>query len=68
MKFGHGVSDSKESACNAGDMRSIPGSERAPGGENGNPLQYSYLGSPMDRGTWRAMVHGVIKHWTRLRD
>ena len=68
MKFGHGVSDNKESACNAGDMGSIPGSERSPGRENGNPLQYSYLGNPMDRGTWRAVGHGVIKSWARLND
>ena len=52
----------KESACNAGDVGSIPGSGRSPGGGgNGNPLQYSYLGNPMDRGAWRAIVHGVAK-------
>jgi len=43
-------SDGKESACNAGDPGSIPGLGRAPGEENGNPLQYSYLENPMDRG------------------
>ena len=46
----------KESACNAGDTGeeiSIPGSGRSPGGGNGNPLQYSYLGKPMDRGAWQ---------------
>ena len=43
-------SDGKESACNAGDMGSIPGSGRSPGEENGNPLQYSCLENPMDRG------------------
>ena len=50
---------SKESACNAGDMGSIPGSERYPGKRNSNPLQYSCLENPMDRGAWRATVHGV---------
>ena len=48
----------KESACNAGDLGSIPESERAPGGGNGNPLQYSCLEKPMDRGAWRATVNG----------
>ena len=54
----------KESACNAGDrghVGSIPGSGRYPGGGNGNPLQYSCLGNPMDGGAWRAVVHGVTK-------
>ena len=46
----HGGSDSKESACNAGDLGSIPRSGRSPGEENGYPLQYSYLENPMDRG------------------
>jgi len=45
----------------AGDVCSIPGSRRSPGEENGNPLQYSCLGNPMDRGAWRATVHGVTK-------
>ena len=45
-------SDGKESACNAGDPGSIPGLGRAPGEENGNPLQYSHLENPMDRGAW----------------
>ena len=44
----------------------IPGLRRSPGGGNGNPLQYSCLGNPMDRGTWQAIVHGVTKSWTRL--
>ena len=48
----------KESACNAGDLGSIPESERSPGGGNGNPLQYSCLEKPMDRGAWRATVNG----------
>ena len=46
--------DSKESACNAGDMDSIPGSGRSPGEGNGNPLQYSFLGNSMDRGAGQA--------------
>ena len=49
----------KESTCNAGDDGSIPGLERSPGEGSGNPLQYSCLGSPMDRGAWRAVVQGV---------
>ena len=49
----------KESACNAGDLGSIPGSGRSPGEENGNPLQYFCLENPMDRGAWKATVHGV---------
>ena len=53
-------SNGKESACNAGDPVSIPGWGRSPGG-NGNPLQYSCLENPMDRGAWRATVHRVTK-------
>ena len=48
-------------AGDAGDTGSIPGSGRSPGGENGNPHQYSGLGNPMDRGAWWATVHGVTK-------
>ena len=51
----------QESACNAGDLGSIPGSGRSPGERNGNPLQYSCLGKPMHRGPWWATVHGVTK-------
>ena len=51
----------KESACQAGDAGSIPGSGRSSGEGNGNPLQYSYLGSPMDRAAWQALVQGVAK-------
>ena len=61
-------SNGKESACNVGDLGSIPGSERSPGKGNGNPLQYSCLRSSMDRGAWWATVHGVLKSWTRLSD
>ena len=60
--------DGKESACNAGDLGSIPGSERSPGGGNGNPLQYSCLENPMNRGAWWAPVHGFTKSQTRLSD
>ena len=49
-----GVSVSKESICNAGDLGLISGLERSPGEGNGNPLQYSCLGNPMDRGAWWA--------------
>ena len=59
-----GASDSKESACIAGDPDSIPESERSPGEGNGNPLQYSYLENSMDRGAWWATVHGVAKSQT----
>jgi len=46
---------------NAGDTCSVPGLRRFPGGGNGNPLQYSCLGNPMDRGAWWATAHGVGK-------
>ena len=61
-----GGSEVKASACNAGDLGSIPGSGRSPGEGDGNPLQYSYLENPMDRGAWCATIHGVAKSWTRL--
>ena len=51
----------KESACNVGDLGLIPGLGRSPGEGKGNPLQYSCLGNPMDRGAWWATVHGVAK-------
>ena len=54
----------KERACNAGHPGSIPGLGRSPGEGNGNPLQYSCLENPMDRGAWWATVHGVTKSWT----
>ena len=59
----------KESICNAGDTGDaglIPGSGRSPAGGNGNPLQYSCLENPTDRGAWWAIVHGVTKSQTRL--
>ena len=61
-----GGSDGKESACNAGNLGLIPGSERSPGGGHGNPLQYSCLENPTDRVAWQAIVHGVVNSWTRL--
>ena len=57
-------SEGKESARSAGDPGSIPGSGRCPGEGNGNPLQYSCLENPMNRGAWQAAVHGVTKNWT----
>ena len=63
-----GGSGSRESACNAGDLDSIPGLGRSPGGGHGNPLQYSCLENSMARGAWWAAVHGVAKSWTRLSD
>ena len=56
-----GISDNKESASNAGDSGWIPGSGMSSGKGNGHPFQYSCLGNPMDRGAWRAIVHGVAK-------
>ena len=61
-------SDCKESACNAGDLGSIPVLGRSPGGGHDNPLQYSCLGNPMDRGAWQATVPRVAKSQTRLSD
>ena len=58
---------SKESACNARDLGSIPRSGRSPGVGSGYPLQYSCLGNPIDRGGWGATLHGVTKSQTRLR-
>ena len=56
-----GDSDGRESACNAGDLGSVPGVRRSPGGGNGNPLWYSCLENPMDRGAWRATIHVVTR-------
>ena len=61
----------KDPPANSGDVRdvgSIPGSGRSPGGGHGNPPQYSCLGNPMDRGAWRAAVHGVAESQTWLSD
>ena len=60
----------KKPTANAGDIRdanSIPGPGRSTGGGNGNPLQYSCLENPVDRGAWWATVHGVSKSQTGLR-
>ena len=59
-----GGSDGKASAYNEGDLHSIPGLGRSPGGGHGNPLQYSHLENPMDRGDWWAAVRRVAKSWT----
>ena len=67
----HGSSAARESACNAGeagDRGSIPGSGRSSGAGHGNPLQYSCLENPMDRGAWRAIVQGVAKRRSPLSD
>ena len=60
MGFPHS-SVGKESACNTGDLGSIPGLERSPGEGNFNPHQYYCLENPMDRGAWQAIVHGVAR-------
>ena len=59
-----GGSDSKASACNAGDPGLVPGLGRFPGEGNGNQLQYSCLENPMDGGAWQATIYGVTKSWT----
>ena len=59
----------KNLPANERDLRDvvwIPGLGRSPGGGNGNPLQYSCLENPMDRGAWGATVHGVTRSWTQL--
>ena len=61
-----GGSDSKESTCNAGDPGLIPGSGLFPGEGHGNPLQSCCLENSMDRGAWRAIVHGIAKSQIRL--
>ena len=61
---------SKESTCNtedSGEVSSIPGSGRSPGGEHGNPFQYSCLENPMDRGVWQSTVHGAAKSQIPLK-
>ena len=63
-----GGSDGEEPACSAGDLGSIPGSGRSLGEGNGNPLQYSCLENPRDRGTWQTIVHGVAKSQRQLSD
>ena len=63
MGFPGGLSG-KDSSCNAGDLGLIPGSGRSLGAGHDNPLQYSCLENPMDRGIWWATVHGVTKSQT----
>ena len=61
-------SDGKASVYSVGDLGLIPGSGRSAGEGNGYPFRYSGLENSMDRGAWRATVHGVAKGWTRLSD
>ena len=61
MRVFPGGSDGKESAFKAGDVRSIPGSVRSPGEENGYPVQYSCLENSRDRGAWPTTIHSVVK-------
>ena len=61
------VKNPPANAGDAGDMGLIPGSGISPGGEHGNPLQYSCLENPMDRGAWWAVVHRVTKSQTGLK-
>ena len=63
-----GGSEVKASVCHVGDLGQIPGLGRFPGEGHGNPLQYSCLENPMDRGAWRATVHWVAKSWKQLSD
>ena len=63
-----GGSDSKESACNAGDLGLLPGLGRSPGEGKGYPLQYSGLENSMDRAAWQATIHGVVKTQIQLSD
>ena len=56
----------KNPPANAEDVGSIPGSEKSPGEGNDNPLQYSCLGNPMDRGGWWVTVHGVVKELDKI--
>ena len=67
MCFSDGLGG-KESACNAGDLDSVPGLERSHGEGNGNPLQYSCLENSTDTGAWWAIAHEVAKSWTQLSD
>ena len=63
-----GGSDSKESACDSGDLGSNPGLGQSPGEGNGNPFQYSFLENSTDRGALWATVHGVTKTQTQVSD
>ena len=57
----------KNPPVSAGDVSSIPGSGRSPEEGNGNPLQFSCLGNPRDRGAWQATVHGAAKEWDKTQ-
>ena len=60
----------KNMPADAGDIRdmgSVPGSGRSLGGGHGNPLQYSRLENPVDRGAWRVPIHGVAQNWTQVK-
>ena len=61
MQYFPGGSDGKESACNAGDLGSVPGLRRSPGEGNGYPLQYSCLENSIGIGAWWTVVHGIVK-------
>ena len=63
-----GGPDNKESSCNVGDPGSVPGKGRSPGKGNGNPLQFSCLGNPLDRGVWWTTIYEVAKSRTRLSE
>ena len=63
-----GGSDGKESACNAGDLSSVPRLGRSPAEGNGYPLQHSCLEYLMDGGAWWATVHGVTESWAQVSD
>ena len=70
MGFPGGTSGKEPGPASAGDIRdagSMPGSRRRPGGGHGNPLHYSCLGNPMDRGAWQSIVHRIAQSWTRLK-
>ena len=71
LSTGKGIpGDAKNPPANARSIRDtglIPGLRRSPGEGNDNPLQYSCLGNPMDRGVWQTMVHRVAKSWTQLK-
>ena len=58
----------KNPSANVGDAGSIPGLGRSPGGGKDNPLQYSCLGTPMDKGAWWTAVHGVTKEWDTTKE
>ena len=64
MVTGGSVVNPPANAGDTGDAGLIPVSGRSPGEGNGNPLPYSCLGNPMDKGAWQATVHGVAKSWT----